>query len=122
MLEIIAAIFSLCLIFLGFCYLIRLVNLAFLKSDPQKAMYLLVPLDGSADDIELTLRSAESEAGFLGRNRIAGVIAVDCGLSEEAREICSCVMREHEDLTVCRPDELETIVFRRKTGAKQGKR
>lgn len=88
MLEIIAAIFSLCLIFLGFCYLIRLINLAFLKSDPQKAMYLLVPLDSTADDIELTLRSAESEAGFLGHNRIAGVIAVDCGLSDEARERC----------------------------------
>lgn len=71
---------------------------------------LILPLTAEKDDVELVLRSTELRARLMGSKLCDEIIAVDCGMDEETREICKTTCEVLGSIRLCKKDELMEIV------------
>ncbi len=67
---------------------------------------VLVRLKGDAEAVEQKLRSADIVTRLLGGSGCDGLVAVDCGMEEEARDIACRYIKPRENIVLCTPEEL----------------
>ena len=107
--EIILNTIVLLLVIFGISDVIRQVTFLLL-CPKKKGFYLLVPVDADADEVEINLRCALSRSRWLGKRFISSVIAVDCGMNEEAKALCGRVFRDCGDFMICGAEKLPEVV------------
>lgn len=67
---------------------------------------LLIRLKGDAETVEQKLRSADVVTRLLGGSGCDGLVVVDCGMDDEARDVASRYIRPRENIVLCTPNEL----------------
>lgn len=99
---------ALCLLVLaGITCLVRFVFYVVLTVRTGAKPWVIVRLED--DNCELQLRGALEQCHWLG-SACGGVLAVDCGLSDEGRTVCERMRKTHPGVKVCSPDTLEEVI------------
>ena len=95
------------LLILGFAWLLRMLGCALLtpvRSSREAQLTLVIRARGDAPELEQLLRGIRwlRESGTL----MAGVLLIDCGLTDDAVALCERAARRCEDLKLCNTEEI----------------
>lgn len=71
---------------------------------------VLLRLKGTAENTEQKLRSADVITRLLGGGGCDGLVVVDCGMDDEARDIASKYVAPKENIAICTPEELFEVL------------
>ena len=110
MFEIIVKIVFVLFAVVGMLEAFRALVFWLLRTKNPGKLYLIVSMSGHDEEAELVLRSAQERVKWLGSSE-AQVLLVDRGMDEETRKICDSAAAEMPELRLCRPDEVEKIIF-----------
>lgn len=95
---------------LGMVEAFRMFLFWLLKTKNPGKFYLVLSITGHDEEAELVLRSACERLNWL-PDRDASLLVADCGMDEETRKICEEVSSDLPEVRLCRPDEVESILF-----------
>lgn len=95
---------------LGISEVIWNIILHFIRPKGGEKPVIIIRLCGSAEDVEQKLRSADYLTRLIGGNGCDGVIAIDCGIETEAKEIAARYCRPRENIEICSPDEFLSVI------------
>lgn len=98
----------LCLV--GISELVWNVVLHLIRPKGKERPVVLIRLYGNADDVEQKLRSADVVTRLIGGSGCDGLVAVDCGMEKEARDIAVRYIKQRENTVLCGPEEFINIL------------
>lgn len=78
--------------------------------------FLVVPIGKTCNEIEATLRNALCRAQLLGSKHCAGVLAVDCGMDQDAQQACQAFCSCNDGVFLCKAEELQHLLASELTG------
>ncbi|MGN1081499.1 MAG: hypothetical protein ACI4QV_05350 [Acutalibacteraceae bacterium] len=95
---------------LGVTELIWNIVLHLIRPKGKDRPVILIKLHGEAGEVEQKLRSADVVTRLIGGSGCDGLVAVDCGMNEEAREIAIRYCGPRENIVLCTPEDLNAIL------------
>lgn len=73
----------------------------FTRSGVKERPVLLIKLEGKSEDVEQKLRNADVLSRLIGSSGCDGLVAVDCGMDTEARDIAYRYAQPRENIVLC---------------------
>ena len=95
MFYIIRDILFIILAIIGLIDLVRMVALFFLRTESDKNMLFVIPIEGHNGEAEALLRHAAARVKWFGGGRFRKIVCLDCGMDAETRKICELVCKDY---------------------------
>ena len=95
MFYIIRDILFIILAIIGLIDLVRMVALFFLRTESDKNMLFVIPIEGHNEEAEALLRHAAARVKWFGGGRFRKIVCLDCGMDAETRKICELVCKDY---------------------------
>ena len=95
MFYIIRDILFIILAIIGLIDLVRMVALFFLRTESDKNMLFVIPIEGHNEEAEALLRHAAARIKWFGGGRFRKIVCLDCGMDAETRKICELVCKDY---------------------------
>lgn len=83
------------------------------KRNSNKVGFIIIPVSGHREDIEYMVRGILFEESWKDELSSYHIILVDSGLDAETREICALLSKEHDSISICAPQEMESLLERK---------
>lgn len=100
MFYIIRDILFIILAIIGLIDLVRMVALFFLRTESDKNMLFVIPIEGHNEEAEALLRHAAARVKWFGGGRFRKIVCLDCGMDAETRKICELVCKDYPFLEI----------------------
>ncbi|MEF2920738.1 MAG: hypothetical protein U0O22_09790 [Acutalibacteraceae bacterium] len=81
-----------------------------LKSEQDKEVYIIIPLNDTCENVEQIIRSTAQRVMIMGKNRFDKVLCVDYGCNNENCEIVKRLCREYGFINYITADTFYKIV------------
>ncbi len=95
MLYIIRDLMFIFLSIIGIIEIVRAVVLYFMKTKNDNDVFIVVPVYGHNDSVEILLRHTAARVKWFGGTRINKVLCLDCNTDNETKTICKKICDEY---------------------------
>lgn len=104
MFEYVMSIIIILLAVIGLTSLIRYTALIILSPRIPKNQAFIVILNDR--DAEIQLRAAIEQTRWLGKHLCSTILAVDCGLDQNTRDICYRIAQHYDNIIMCKSENI----------------
>ena len=97
---------SIAFIFIGVLSVLNYILLKILMPKKGGSYVLIVPPDSSGGDVAGLVYNLALKFGVFGLFKNIKIKVVDCGMSEDAKEMCDVLQKQSENIEVCNCNEI----------------
>lgn len=110
MLEVVFSVIMLFFAVVGLIEILKIISLSIFKVKNDKETFLVVPISGLNEGIEMILRDAISRAKWISGTGDKKVFCIDFNMDKETRKICEIICQEYDFICICSPSEFIELI------------
>lgn len=105
MVEVIFSVIMLFFAVVGLIEVLRIISLSIFRVKNDKETFLVVPISGFNEGIEMILRDTISRAKWINGSDDKKIFCIDFNMDKETRKICEIICQEYDFICICSPSE-----------------